>query len=311
MENTDIKLEILNSSHASDLVSLYWRVFNKKVKEEYFINKYQLDSAQQQNSTIAKENDQVIGFYGVMMQNFYSSDRKESFLLGNACDFILLPEYRGKRIFDLLYMHSLEICKNSGVQILFGFQSEQTYKFSKRMGWKDGQHFSRLHFPIQNKWIAKIYRKSFGLEKLSKKIKLKFLPYVVDVQLDELNTYPNRFSVKYDEEFIDRKESDTHFLIEVEGCILWMKYNGVLSIGFLSHEQEWNFEHVIKRLKKVISNCGVDQIILHVQNDSSLYHELESHNNFQPSFKISSFTLGQNSPSFDEFHLNFADMDIF
>ena len=144
MESTDIKYEYLRKEHCNGLRQLYKNVFGKKVDENYFVIKYGLEFRNLQFSSVAILNGVVIGFHGAILYQFTRDNSPTQNNL-HTSDFMLISEFRGKGVFQKLYQMTLDMAKEQGVDHLYAFQSDQTYKICKRLGWKDEMGFSRFH----------------------------------------------------------------------------------------------------------------------------------------------------------------------
>lgn len=312
MENTDFKLEYLTDSHTKGLCDLYKRVFQKEVTEEYFSIKYGLFDAERiQCATVALINDDIIGFYGAYLTEFCDYNRKDTLKLVHTCDYILLEEFRGKGVLDHLYLHSLKEMKQQNADFAYGFHSVQTYKFSQKYSWVDTLFFKRFHLQLFPKKVAQGLRK-IGMEKtLRKRLEKALESYIIKCDLDTLNKTPKKYTQKYDSAFFKMKEFCPHYLVEIEGCTLWLKYDLYIAVGFVHFPESGRANYLIETLKKIVGKVGIHELIFHVQDQSPEFSLLDNWQEAQPSFKISYLRLSDSDVAFENVKLNFMDMDIF
>src|SRR3989338_3765952 len=190
MDLTKLHLVYFANVHTPDLCDLYLKVFKKKVKPSYFTNKYGLnDDHHKQCSTVAMMGNEVVGFFGCISQEFLDHRRKTTVSLCHVCDFILLEPYRGKGVFDLLYKHTLDRVVDDQYEIMFGLQSDQTYKFCKRMGWEDGRSFNRFQIVFRKEKVAKIQAKLVGEQKMLERVTKALQPYILNAEMDQFNLF--------------------------------------------------------------------------------------------------------------------------
>lgn len=312
MENTDLKLEYLSADHTKGLCDLYKGVFQKEVSEEYFSIKYGLfDIDRAQFATVALENNRIVGFYGSFLTEYCDYNKKESLKLVHTCDYILRKEYRGKGVLDHLYLHSLKRMKLQNVDFVCAFQSVQTYKVSQKFSWVDGLFFKRFHLPLFPKKVTQVLHK-LGTEKtLRKRLEKALNPFIVKQELDTLNRHPEKYTQKYDSAFLRMKEFCPHYLVKIEGCTLWLKYDSHISVGFVHFPENGSAEKLMSALKKILGNVGIHELVFHVQDESREFNLLSESQEAHPSFKISYLRLSDSKVAFEDVRLNFMDMDIF
>ena len=306
MEN--IKLKYLNSEHTDGLCELYAEIFGKNVKPDYFIVKYSLKKNEvDQFSTVILLSGKIIGFFGVINQEFFLKDTKLNF--GAAGDYFLIEKYRKQKVFEKAYQHSTKLLIERNYSYIYALQSEQTYKLGVKWGWQDHVFFSRFHLKTKNIKTSKI----LSLLKLSliidKKLEQNIQPYIIK---NAPFLYPkNKIAHLYSEGYLLSKSHCKHYLIEIENCLMWIKFDRALIIGYLHLKPNANISKMLLSLKKIAKESLISEVIFHVHSNSSECILLKKQLIEKPSFKVSSLQLDEKAPSFDNVHLNFMDMDIF
>lgn len=313
MDLTKLHLVYFANVHTPDLCDLYLKVFNKKVKPSYFTNKYGLnDEHHNQCSTVAMMGDDVIGFFGCIGQEFLDHRRRTVVSLGHVCDFILLEPYRGKGVFDLLYKHTLDRAIDDQYEIMFGLQSDQTYKFCKRMGWEDGRSFDRFHIVFRKEKAAKIRAKLAGSEKMLERVTKALLPYKLETEMDQFNLFQDSFSRKYDSSFfVEKGLDDQRFFVRIENAVMWLKYDGRLVAGMIRFLDEFDPVKFQETLQKIFRPTGIHDLTFHVQHSTNEHKGLSEFLEAKNSFQVSFIRTYEDGCHVDELALNFMDSDMF
>ena len=312
MESTDLKLEYLCMDHTAGLCDLYRIVFRKEVTEDYFKIKYGLfDSKRVQCATVASIDGEIIGFYGAFFTEFCDFNEKQTLNLVHTCDYILLEEFRGKGILDHLYRHSLAEMKRQNADFAYGFHSVQTYKFSQKFEWVDARHFKRFHLALFPKKGAQVLNKLGKENVLRKRLEKALIPFMLNRDFENMNRVPENYTQRYTKNFFKMKEFCPHYLIEIDGVILWLKYDYVISVGFVEFNEKRSAKEVLATLKKVLRRVGIFELVFHVQDETKEFKWLSQSVEAHSSFKISYLRLNDCEASFDDVKLNLMDMDIF
>lgn len=303
-----IELSFLNHNDVKELCGLYIDVFNRSVDPSYFVAKYGLDFNVNQFSVVARQNHDIVGFFGCIEQ-FFAKGYKQVKMV-SCGDYTLTKRLRGKNIFDQLYHKVKEKAESENLDYLYAFQSDQTYKVAKKWGWKDEVGMKRAQidvYPISTfQLLNKIGLSSFRLTKLENEL-TPFLINKFDVEFKSDDTYIH----EYDEQFFNLKEFAKHYWVEIAGCVLALKYEYRITVGFIQFSSDANVLKMLAFLKKVARKCLIHEIVFHVQENSSEAQRLAQFMPLKKSFQVSSFKLNERAPSFSEVKLNFMDMDIF
>ena len=309
MENIfDIKLCLLSKEHIEGLCHLYQIVFRKKVKPKYFELKYGLfKKDKQQFSTVALLENKVIGFMGAIEQRFRGNHHE--IMLIQGCDYILLDEYRGKGYFNRIYNHTMQKAKRRNAMGLYAFQSEQTHKVTKKLGWKSEIGFNRFHIKAYPFSTSGLLRKLNLNDWRNSRLDSGLNPYLTNYNFNK-HRLGEFYTQIYDTQFFREKSFASRYLINISSCILWLKYDFVLTVGFCYFERQADVKQMIKTLKRIALLAGIHEVVFQIQAKSEESKILEKYLQPQPSFKIDSLLFTEDF-NFDLIKLNFMDMDIF
>lgn len=306
MEQLDFTYKRLDDHCIKDVQYLFLKVFNKKKSATYIKNKYNTTYLGIKNICfIAYHNSMPVAFYGAIPQKF--ATHSSSILVAHACDSFTLPEYQKKGLHYNLALKSYELMKSEGIQFVYAYHSENTYFSTKKLNWLEHKKMERFHLKISTIPLAKIVKKTH-LHSFYKKIcDLSFNRFLSpNKYLLSTNTYKQI----YNEDYIRYKNGfNTHYLIELNKCIFWIKVDAVLHVGFFSSNSEEEFKKAIKKLKKIASLLGINEILFQVLADSKEHHLLSKITEAKPSWLIG--YLPFESINIDNFEFNYADLDTF
>lgn len=312
MENaSDIRFTFLTRDDNDALRDLYVQVFGRQVGEQYFVVKYGLDIPNfDQFSVVAKKSNQVIGFFGGIKQHFVNQEGKQMTMM-SCGDYLLLKEYRGLGVFDQLYQVILQKTIQQKFDYIYAFNSMQTHKIAKKWGWSDEVGMCRLQinaYPFStSKLINKLGLSDWRIQKLTKALH----PFLSNIDINSLPKEKNLFYNRYDAQFFAMKKFVKHYLVEIAGCVLWVKYDYRLTIGFTHFTEEANISKMLKCLKSITQKALIHEIVFHVQENSKEAGTLKKQGTLQESFSMSAMPLKEDAPSFSNVLLNFMDMDVF
>jgi len=312
MDNIDYQFESLNEGHIKELTVLFSEIFNKVVAADYFIIKYGLNIPEiEQLSTVLLSKKRVIGFIGVIGQSFNTSDKLKLMKIGFTGDFFLLEKYRKTGVFKKAYERSLKLINEHEYEHIYALHSDQTYKVCQRWGWTDQIGFSRFHLKTipfsTSRIINKAGLKTWRIKQLEKRL----IPFSSQVNLNLLLKEKDLLQQNYDAAFFEMKAFCTHYLVEIEGCILFMKYDYLLTIGFVHFTEYSKIDKMLNTLKRIARKSLIHDVVFHLQGNLPEAIELNKYLKEKTSFKISSLKLQEDSPEFSSVRLNFMDMDVF
>ena len=189
------------------------------------------------------------------------------------------------------------------------FKVNRLIRFRKKLGWKDEVGFSRFHIKVFPFSTSRIVRwmgfDAWRQQSLENRLK----PFLSKLNIDDLKS-GKKFEQEYDEVFFQKKSFCKHFLIEISGCILYLKYNHLLSIGFCHLARHSDLPEVVHTLRNICRLSLIHNVVFHVQSNSLEANQLAQYLTEFASYKVSSWSLDPRF-SMSEIKLNFMDMDIF
>jgi len=312
MEDTEIHYAYLQVHHVDDLCELYKTIFNKIVTPNYFISKYGLAiPAKTQFSTVAIVNKKVVGFFGFILHEFGNYAMNDHTLFLQTCDFFILRSYRKGMISKSIFDHSIQLAIQHDIHQIYAFNSDQSYKVCKKLGFTDNDHFVRFHLHGASKYLAAIVRK-FRLESLKiKQLEHQLNRFKSIKPLQSFNRVQNRYTNNFALDFFEQKNFCKHYQLELNGCILYLKHDYILSVGFCHFTEQADPVQLLRSLKRIARKCMIHDVVFHVQENSEEAKILQAFLPAYPSFKISSLIMPPSTFDFSKVQLHFMDMDVF
>jgi predicted N-acetyltransferase YhbS len=306
-----VELHVIADRHLKGLSALHNEVFNSRVSPLYFVEKYGMSSKDTKKYSIVAEDDgRVIGFLGLVPQTFVRGTSLVRVLI--AADFSLSRGYRGKKIFDQLHSLGVQIARKDGVEAIYGFQSDQTYKVCLRWCWQDLTLFSRFHVPVFQAPIpiVKVLRK-LGFRKLHDRWCWKIMSW----KLAKHNTLTSsisefKYSRHYEKTYLRSMSFSNKKHIQFEdGSLAVIRMDSKLTVGFLRFGKDPNV--ILSKLKSLARLALIDEIIIHEQVGSPTHQILDSIFLAQPSYKVSFISLNGDNFCPDGVALHYIDIDNF
>lgn len=306
MENLNFIYKRLSEENLKDLQYLFLNVFNKKKTINYLKNKYNTSYLGIKNICfLAYHNNKPIAFYGAIPQKFTSSS--STIFVAHACDSFTLKEYQNKGLHYNLALKSYELMRAEGIKMVYAYHSENTYHSTKKLDWLEHKKMQRFHFKTVTFPIAKIAKKTY-FDSLYQKICENYLRRFES--LNPRTDYSNKFKQNYNRDFIVYKNSfNHHFFIELHDCNFWIKIDSILHVGHFSSKSDQNFKLALKKLKKIATVLGINEILFQVVIDSQEYEILSKIKTTKPSWLIG--YLPFESIHIEDFEFNYADLDTF
>lgn len=305
MDITNIKFEQVKLSHVKELKSLYKLIFGKKVSETYFIKKYGLQNKQHPKfALVAILNGSVVGFFGAIASNF--TNQSSSIKTIQVCDYYFVKEIRGKGLLTKMYERIERVGIEIGLDLIYSFHSDQTYKASRKWGFSDVDNFRRVHFRCRPKFISKLFSKLGFLNWQHRVIEQHTCPIAEFQHVKELDV----FEQDYSSDFFKLKKFCPHYLLKVGNTMAIVKYDHLLSVGYLNIANKSEFDVLLKKLMAIAKKAWVHEIVFQLRPHSQELEILEEYSPSLDSFKITVKNFGS-EPLFDKVKLNYIDADFF
>ena len=294
----------LEDIHFKDVQYLIKAVFGKRVSLQDLKNKYKDYLNLGYISTIAYDDNQPIGFYGAIPQEFLHKGQK--IIVAQACDSSTLKDYQGKGIHYNLAKLSYEIMVAKKVQAVYAFLNENSYYGNKKLGWNLNGKMARFHLSINTFPFAKVYKKLNLNKQLQSKTEQVLKPY----KRNKIEYKSNLSHQMFNPTFFENKESlNRHHLIEVEECVFYLKIDTIMKVGFFTFDNYEKLELAINKLKVIGRNIGVNEVLFQVSENSNMYKDLKEFIAPKPSWILGH--LAFHDIDLSNFEFTYANLDTF
>ena len=302
----------LSKESTKDLALLHSEVYSTSVNEDYFIKKY--DTAYTGIEYIGfvayHKNGLPIAFYGVIP--CFITFQSRMVLAAQSADTMTHPKHRYKGMFVDLSKKTFDLCKQNGIQLIFGFPNQNSYHGAvHKLGWKQTETMHCFTIATQAFPFKKILRVlRFG------RLYNRYMRYVISKYSNGSKGVDNSViadgfaGVYRNEDFFSyKKYNDTHVLI-IGNSKIWISIKDSLNIGDMENITEKNFQMAIEGIRTIARKLGIRQIQFHCCKDTTLYNLFSNSSNSIPSFPVLFPDLNSSVP-IENIKFTFADIDIF
>jgi len=313
MNSNNYIISRLGADNIADLDKLHYAVYQKQVPRDFFLKKY--DTAYtgiQYNGFIAYNSHKMpVAFYGVIPCLIVCSN--EVIMAAQSADTMTHPGYRSRGLFVQLAELTFELCRITGIRLLFGFPNQNSLPgFVNKLGWCVKEYMDCFLVPV----------KCLPLERLS--IKLPFLKGIY-------NYYVKQVIKKYygpgkgianpvlvdgfdgilrNNDYLEYKTYSVTHVIEIDGVAFWIKINNGLIIGDIAGITDYNLKTLMDKLLKIGRRVGVKQIQFHTSPCTKLHTLFIQQYEAIRSFPVILKDLDGGVQA-DNLKFAFADIDIF
>ena len=266
-------IERLNNDNLTDVANLHAAVYGKMPSAGLFSMKYDTAFTGVQHIGFIAYNDQLpIAFYAVIPCFLKVDD--EIVLAAQSADTMTHTAYRSKGLFIELALLTYQLCRDSGIQLVFGFPNQNSLKgFVNKLDWKmTGRMDCFIITSAAFSW-KRILSKFYPFKNWYKKYQQKELKEYLVPKHDIPNSVLNDgyAGVYRDHHYHNYKTYTNNQVIKIGGSTLWIKINSVLLIGDVLVEPV-DFEDMINKLKKLASKIGIKEIHFHASPGTTLHN---------------------------------------
>lgn len=149
----------LSATNLKDLYTLFTAVYNKACPKSYFEQKYHTSyTGLSYIGYIAYLDHQPVAYYGVIPT--FLSIRQQKVLAAQSCDTMTHPAHQKKGLFVKLAKQTMELAKQEGIHLVFGFPNQNSYPgFIKHLGFAHADTMHRYTIRFSNTPFKVLLRK--------------------------------------------------------------------------------------------------------------------------------------------------------
>jgi len=295
----------LNKDNLADIAKLHAEVYSVAPPYNYFHKKYDTAFAKVENvGFLAYDKDhRPAAYYGVMPCFIQFGDK--IILTAQSGDTMTHPKHRGKGLIVKLSNITFDLCKELGIQLLFGFPNQEFYPIMIRhLGWKETEKLIRFEIPVR------ISLKRFLFKPSQKKRETVLQKLLLPENGIRNSVITDGFGgVCKDEAFFNYKTFSKTYVLKTSCAEIWVKINNQLVIGdikVVKNDPQTFFSEV----KTLAREIGVDKITFQVSPGCFLHDFFAAHYKPIPSFPVLLKDFGSGVP-IEKIKFTFSDIDIF
>ncbi len=312
IEKLSYSIARLDSDNIADLAQLRSEVYGTAPGKDYFPRKYNTayTGVEHIGFIAYDERRRPAAFYGVIP--CFIQYGQTIILAAQSADAMTHPQYQHKGLFLRLVLMTYELCRESGIRLVFGFPNQQSYPGLIRLGWQKTETME--YFSIDAGGLP--------MESFAKKTGLgpfffqKYVRATIKKDLLAEKGLPNSIiadgyaGVYRSDDYLEYKSYHPTMVIRAGEAKAWIRFHNGLIIGDMEGVNEQNFMQAIERIKKIACRSGVCQVLFHSSPGTALHGLFSARYKAIPSFPVLLFDLGSSVPP-EKIKFTFADIDIF
>lgn len=240
----------------------------------------------------------------------------EDFIVAQSGDTMTAPNHRKKGLFTKLARETYELCKESGIKMVYGFPNENSYPgFERKLNWVFTGKMQKFAFAVKTipfcqlasrfNFLSSTYTWFFEKSIAKYNISHKF------EDLSEFNHSNVKGQIKKDEHFFNYKlkQQNTAF-IQYQGFKLLIKAYTHLIIGAVGYFDKSEVKFFLASIKSLAKQLGSKKVIITISKNHWLYDYIIPSIEPEESLPIG-FYLIDNKIDPKEIQFTHADYDTF
>jgi GNAT superfamily N-acetyltransferase len=301
----------LNTANLCDVEQLHKVVYGRTTETGFLFKKLDTSFAGiKYLGYIAYNEDHTpISYYGVIPCFMKIGDRIA--LAAQSADTMTHPQYRFKGLFVELANLTFQLCRDNGIELLFGFPNQNSLPgFINKLGWKTTETMGVFVINMLLPWQKLVNKFSFTRVIYKEYLQKQIKKYIVPQHGFAGSVLRDGFSgICRNKDYLKYKSYDNTYTIKLGSATLWIKISQVLLVGDILVEPK-DFNRMIDQLKIFAVKLGLKQIHFHISPGTRLYDLFSARFIPVPSFPVIFKELSGNLP-LNELKFTSADIDTF
>ena len=243
----------LTKNNIDDLDILFYEVYGKKLSKGFMERKFDNPFlTKDYYGYFAYDDKKPIAFYGAIPFLINHNDQTE--MAAHSVNTMTHPNYRGEGLFIKLVKLTYLLLQNAGITFIWGFPNQNSeYGLLNKLEWKYSERMICYSTRVSRFSIEKIAKKNSVTSLIYQKYcGGVFNQYKVDRILQTKGMMPeNVVTVDRNKNYYHYKSFFGSFVIELEGCLFWIKIQNGLQLGDVEATSEEQFKKGIQKLKQL------------------------------------------------------------
>jgi len=301
----------LNKDRLKDLAILHLAVYQREVPADFFEKKYATAyTGREYIGYIAYADDDIpVGYYGVIP--CFLNYGGEKLLSAQSADTMTHPGYRFKGLFVELASLCYALCREQGIQLIFGFPNQNSYHGAvNKLGWQIAGQMDC--FTVRVKAISfgtTVQRVGFLRSLYGNYVNWIVKRYTTTDYPDSL-VEQGYDGVHRDEDYQHYKTYYHHHLLKLDNVVYWVKLQQGLVIGDIALRDEKDFDNAINGIRRIAATLGLQKIQFHISQGTVVHRLFAERFKPVPTFPVLFRDLGFGK-TLERFRFSFGDIDIF
>jgi hypothetical protein len=305
-------IERLGKQNVGDLDKLHRVLYSRRHPAEYFEKKYDTSYTGVQHVGYIAYNEKrdPIAFFGVIP--CFIRHEHELHLAAQSADTMTHPNYSFKGLFLHLATMTLELCREEGIVLVFGFPVQSAlHSFMVKLKWQMTEMMDCYIVPVSIIPVERIIKKLPFTKRLYHRYQEKVLKdYLVDAHGTENSILKDGFAgVNRNAHYLRYRGYHKTYVIQIGASLLWVKVRNGLVIGDINCNPK-DFDDMMEKLQKLALRLGVHRILFHTSHQTQLASMFAERYEAVPSHYVLFKDLGSKIP-LDKVKFTYADVDLF
>jgi hypothetical protein len=293
-ELNDYSFERVTNAHYPLLQLLFADAFHQKISIEEITRRFDtrsLGAGLVGFIAIQNVTRKPAAYYGVFPVHITFNGR--TILAAQSGDTMTHHEHRRKGLFIQLATLTAEICKEEGINLLFGSPNQSSYKgFVHHLQWEHKEDIVR--YDLKSAFKAMPLPKLFQVDKQPHSLYFKYARFVLKKWIvpspdtfhhTAINNYAAVFRNKA---YINYKMSTNKFFIRIDEVVFWIRLSDVIWIGDVSDYTKVTAS-ILQQLQRLAFWLGYNTIVLHLNESLTLpavFNRFKRHDTDAACYKI-------------------------
>ncbi|MHC1706732.1 MAG: GNAT family N-acetyltransferase [Bacteroidales bacterium] len=269
----DQQLDIrrFSKTYIKDIQDLSRVVFGKKISRNYYLTLF--GEVDDYLGFIVFKGDRALAFFGAIEVQL--NDGKMLHKAAQPVNIMVHPDYKHSNYFLLLYNKVLELSKERGIVLLFGWPNSELI-FSKILRWDKVCNMQKLTLPVRTLPFGKIVFRIhllFPLYKSFVKSVFKLFEQEYSSKISEFITPKQYPRIERSDFYLNQKFRLGAQLIEISKKKMIINTDYRLKIGDIEPCSIQDLKSIVKKLKRICFFTGLSEITIYL-NPTNEQHQM-------------------------------------
>jgi hypothetical protein len=301
------------SDNLDDIARLHAIVYGTQPDYDLFRKKY--DTAYtgvEFVGFIAYSKDRIpVAYYGVIPCFLTYAGRR--LLVAQSADTMTHPQYRYKGMFVELSNMTFDLCRELGINLVFGFPNQNSYHGAvNKLGWQINGNMSFFSIPVKalplHAAASKFSIAGFIYRAYSKLVLTAFKTPQKGIASSVIAE--GFAGIERTEQYLSYKTYHASAVIKLGSARIWLTHSFHLMVGDMQGIDETNFHDTVRQLKRLAFMLGLRRLHFHVSAGTKLHKLLADAYPSIPSYPVLVQDFGIDLP-LEKIRFTYADIDIF